>query len=63
MKEYAAEKAYNVFAAEDFCTAEGKTFKWFGAFRTHTQFLTAILESEQQCQCFYEMVREGRPCK
>ena len=52
-------------AADEWTRKDGKQWgvgKIFGAFRNAIEFVTNLLEISQH-RCFYEIVRQDRPCK
>eukprot|EP00961_Rhodomonas_salina_P297806 3937520-Rhodomonas_salina.2 len=62
MKAFASAEGHEVFASFDYLKRDGRSVgQKFVSFADYGAFVDAILSSEQAC--FYEMVREGCPCK
>eukprot|EP00961_Rhodomonas_salina_P296685 3936571-Rhodomonas_salina.1 len=62
MKAHASAEGHEVFASFDYLKRDGCSVgQKFVSFADYGAFVDAILGSEQAC--FYEMVREGCPCK
>jgi hypothetical protein len=64
MRAAAQKQGHEVFASVDSLRRDGVTVSQrFVSFASHEQFARAVLDAPPDARCFYEMIREGQPCK